>query len=83
VLERFHKSRALCSAAEGGFFLRKKPIEGSGLGVPQLCDPCSSELRMCWRPGAAPANRLYCLELALWFFPLELPSLFLSPAWPR
>lgn len=34
-LERFHDSRTLSRIAEGQSFLRKRPLDGCGLGVPQ------------------------------------------------
>jgi glycine C-acetyltransferase len=39
-LERFHKIRALSGIKQGGFFLRKKPLSGSGFGIQQLWNRC-------------------------------------------
>ncbi|MGB6687295.1 MAG: hypothetical protein WBE76_05585, partial [Terracidiphilus sp.] len=41
TLERFHNSRVLFGVVKGGFFLRKKPLEGSGFGIQQLWNRCS------------------------------------------
>jgi hypothetical protein len=40
-LERFHNLRALSGIVKGGFFLRKKPLYGSGAKVQQLWNRCS------------------------------------------
>src|SRR5271157_4052218 len=36
LLERFHNSRSISSMVQGGIFLRKMPLDGSGFGVQQL-----------------------------------------------
>jgi hypothetical protein len=36
ALERFHNLRALSGIVKGGYFLRKKPLYGSGSRVQQL-----------------------------------------------
>jgi hypothetical protein len=35
-LKRFSNSRAVAHSAQGGFFMRVKPLSGSGFGVQQL-----------------------------------------------
>jgi hypothetical protein len=39
-IERFHNSRALSGIVQGGIFLRKMPLDGSGFGVQQLWIRC-------------------------------------------
>jgi hypothetical protein len=48
-LERFSNSCALAGIAQGGFFLRKTPLKGSGFGVQQLENRCNREQTICMR----------------------------------
>jgi predicted deacetylase len=43
--ERFHKLRALSGIEQGGFFLMKKPLSGSGFGIQQLWNRCNDGSR--------------------------------------
>jgi hypothetical protein len=57
-LERFHNSRAVCSVAKGGIFLKKKPLEACGFGVQQLWNRYSAKSRLVYPESTPPESNL-------------------------